>query len=190
MKKILVPVLVAVLCAMSMDARAQDDDADVTRMAKEHYKVGLEAYKAGKFDVAIKELKKAYLLKRLPQLLLNIGATYRKMGDLDMSLHFYSKYLDEAPADAPYADFIRSEIVRVAGAPDPAAMVARLAERIQHDGSNVLYALWLTLVRSYVVLGDRDKAKAAAADARRALAADPEKLRQIEELAKELGIGG
>jgi cytochrome c-type biogenesis protein CcmH len=65
-------------------------------------------------------------------------------------------------------------------------MVARLAERIQHDSSNV--ALWLTLVQSYVVLGDRDKAKAAAADARRALADDPEKLRQIEELVKKLGI--
>ena len=69
-------------------------------MAKEHYKAGLEAYKAGQYDVAIKELKRAYLLKRLPPLLLNIGATYRKMSDLDLALHFYKKYLDEAPAEA------------------------------------------------------------------------------------------
>ncbi len=93
--------LAALLCSSAAVAHAQDaDDAEVTRMAKEHYKAGLEAYKAGKYDVAIKELKKAYLLKRLPALLLNIGATYRKMGDYDLSLHFYQKYLDEAPADA------------------------------------------------------------------------------------------
>src|SRR5678816_144054 len=80
--------------------RADEDDPETIAQAKEHYKAGLEAYKAGKYDVAIKELKKAYLLKKLPPLLLNIGATYRKMGDLDLALHFYKKYLDEAPPDA------------------------------------------------------------------------------------------
>ena len=102
MKKVL-PVLAlsALLCGLPASARAQDaDDAEVTRMAKEHYKAGLDAYKTGKYDVAIKELKKAYLLKRLPALLLNIGATYRKMGDFDLALHFYQKYLDEAPPEA------------------------------------------------------------------------------------------
>src|SRR5438046_375585 len=81
-------------------AFAQDEDAEVTRMAKEHYKAGLEAYKAGKYNVAIKELQKAYLLKRLPALLLNIGATYRKMSEFDNAIHYYQKFLDEAPADA------------------------------------------------------------------------------------------
>jgi tetratricopeptide (TPR) repeat protein len=102
MKNVLWTVaLGALLCAGPASfAQSSDDDAEVTRMAKEHYKQGLDAYKAGKFDVAIKELKKAYLLKRLPALLLNIGATYRKMGDYDLALHFYKKYLEEAPADA------------------------------------------------------------------------------------------
>ena len=79
---------------------ADDDDPEVVAQAKEHYKAGLEAYKAAKYDVAIRELKKAYLLKRIPVLNLNIGATYRKMGDIDLALHFYQKFLDEAPADA------------------------------------------------------------------------------------------
>src|SRR5690242_7616543 len=87
----------AVLLVCAPVARAQEEDADATRQAKEHYKLGLDAYKAGKYDVAIKELKKAYLLKRLPPLLLNIGATYRKLGDLDSALHYYQKYLEEAP---------------------------------------------------------------------------------------------
>jgi cytochrome c-type biogenesis protein CcmH len=97
--------------------------------------------------------------------------------------------LAEAPPDAPYADFIRSEIMRVAGAPlDPAAMVARLAERLSRDGSDLQG--WLQLVRSYIVLGSRDKAREAAADARRAVASDPDKVRQIDELVKALGLDG
>jgi cytochrome c-type biogenesis protein CcmH len=114
-----------------------------------------------------------------------------------------------APADAPWLQFIRTEIARVAGTPkgpsadDVAAasnlnadqqmamvrgMVERLAERLGRDGSDV--EGWLQLVRSYMVLGERDKARNAAADARRALAAEPEKLQRIDELVKGLGLEG
>jgi cytochrome c-type biogenesis protein CcmH len=41
-----------------------------------------------------------------------------------------------------------------------------------------------------MVLGDRDKARAAATDARRALASEPDKLRRVEELIKGLGLEG
>ncbi len=67
-------------------------------------------------------------------------------------------------------------------------MVERLAERLHRDGSDV--EGWLRLVRSYVVLGERDKARAAAAEARRALASAPDKLRRIDELVKGLGLEG
>ena len=65
-------------------------------------------------------------------------------------------------------------------------MVARLAERLKTEGSDV--DGWLRLLRSYMVLGDRDKALAAAADARRALASEPDKLRRVNELIKGLGL--
>ena len=102
MRKIflLAALAVALSAVPSLAQEGGGDDAEVTKMAKEHYKAGVEAYKSGQYDVAIKELKRAYLLKRLPPLLLNIGATYRKMGDLDLALHFYKKYLDEAPPEA------------------------------------------------------------------------------------------
>ncbi|MGN6463567.1 MAG: c-type cytochrome biogenesis protein CcmI [Pseudolabrys sp.] len=67
-------------------------------------------------------------------------------------------------------------------------MVSRLAELLKTDGSDV--EGWLRLMRAYVVLGERDKAVAAAADARRALASDADKLRRVDELAKALGING
>src|SRR5215208_746286 len=110
-----------------------------------------------------------------------------------------------APADAPWAEYIRHELARVAGGPSPAdaaaaapdlsseqrtatirGMVERLAERLHREGADL--EGWLRLVRSYMVLGERDKAQAAAGEARRALASEPEKLRRINELVKGLGL--
>jgi len=67
-------------------------------------------------------------------------------------------------------------------------MVSRLAERLAQDGSDV--DGWLRLMRAYMVLGETDKATAATADARKALSADADKLRRINELAAQLGIKG
>ncbi|MGA7789121.1 MAG: c-type cytochrome biogenesis protein CcmI, partial [Xanthobacteraceae bacterium] len=67
-------------------------------------------------------------------------------------------------------------------------MVERLADRLHADGSDV--DGWLRLVRSYVVLGDRDKAKDAAADARRALSDHPDEIKRIDDLVKDLGLAG
>ncbi len=64
-------------------------------------------------------------------------------------------------------------------------MVARLADKLKQDGSDL--AGWQRLVRAYVVLGERDKAAAAAADARHALVNDPDKLKQLEELLEGTG---
>jgi cytochrome c-type biogenesis protein CcmH len=111
-----------------------------------------------------------------------------------------------APADAPWVGFVRGELARVQGGPSPddvaaasqmapeqrmtmiRGMVEKLADRLHHDGADL--EGWLRLVRSYMVLGERDKARAAAVDARRALVSDPDKLRQINELVKGLGIEG
>jgi cytochrome c-type biogenesis protein CcmH len=67
-------------------------------------------------------------------------------------------------------------------------MVARLAERLKQDGSDV--EGWLRLLRAYMVLGDKDQARAAAGDARRALASEPEKLQRVDEFVKVLGLEG
>jgi cytochrome c-type biogenesis protein CcmH len=67
-------------------------------------------------------------------------------------------------------------------------MVQRLADRLHGDGNDV--EGWLRLVRAYVVLGDRDKAKDAAADAKRALQSHPDEVKQIDGLVKDLGLEG
>jgi len=69
-----------------------------------------------------------------------------------------------------------------------AGMVTRLAERLKADGSDA--DGWVRLLRAYMVLGERDKARGAAADARQALSGAPDKLRRIDELVKSLGLEG
>jgi len=66
-------------------------------------------------------------------------------------------------------------------------MVARLADRLKENGNDV--EGWQRLLRAYMVLGERDKAHAAA-DAKRALARDPDKLRRIEDMINSLGFEG
>jgi cytochrome c-type biogenesis protein CcmH len=66
------------------------------------------------------------------------------------------------------------------------AMVARLAERLKKDGSDV--PGWIQLVRSYRVLGT-EKAKAAVADARAALASDQEALQRLDQGLQGLEAG-
>ena len=63
-------------------------------------------------------------------------------------------------------------------------MVDRLAARLKQDGSDL--DGWVRLVRSYKVLGEPEKARAAAADARQALAGDPAKLQQLDAALKSL----
>jgi cytochrome c-type biogenesis protein CcmH len=122
--------------------------------------------------------------------------------------------LASAPPDAGWIAFVQESLARV----DPSAaattqpgpsvgdvaaanemspderaamirgMVARLAERLKQDGSDV--DGWLRLLRAYMVMGDKDRARAAAGDARRALASDPDKLRQVNEFVKGLGLEG
>jgi cytochrome c-type biogenesis protein CcmH len=121
--------------------------------------------------------------------------------------------LADAPEGAQWVGVVRQALARVesAGAADTAAapsasrpnssseagapqdqmirgMVERLAARLQQDGSDV--DGWIRLVRSYTVLGDKEKARAALTDARRALQGEPENLRRFEEGAKSLGIDG
>jgi cytochrome c-type biogenesis protein CcmH len=67
-------------------------------------------------------------------------------------------------------------------------MVAKLADKLKADGSDL--AGWERLLRAYVVLGEIDKAQAAAADARKALASDPDKLRQLDMVIKDLKVEG
>ena len=74
----------------------------------------------------------------------------------------------------------RSQMIR--------GMVDRLASRLHENGSDL--DGWLRLLRAYKVLGENAKAKEAVAEARAALANEPDKLRRLDAAIKDLDIGG
>jgi cytochrome c-type biogenesis protein CcmH len=99
------------------------------------------------------------------------------------------KNIDSEPAAAP------APAVAAAPAPAPAeqdqmirAMVERLAARLRQDGSDV--AGWIMLVRSYLVLGERERAEAAAAAARAAVGSKADDRRRLDEGLQALGLRG
>jgi tetratricopeptide (TPR) repeat protein len=94
-------------------ASAQEEDPEITAEAKKHYKLGQDAYTDGKYDLAIKELKRAYVLKRIPAILVNIAMTYRKTKDYEMAIYFYKKFLADVPADDKQRPSIEAAIGEV-----------------------------------------------------------------------------
>jgi cytochrome c-type biogenesis protein CcmH len=118
--------------------------------------------------------------------------------------------LAKAPPNAPWRPLVQAALARVGDSTVPAlsddtmaaakdmneadrgamirGMVDRLATRLKQNGDDV--EGWLRLVRAYMVMGDPDKAKGALADARQAVANDPERLRQLNEGLKNLGLDG
>jgi cytochrome c-type biogenesis protein CcmH len=118
--------------------------------------------------------------------------------------------LEKAPPNAPWRPLVQAALARVGGSPAPAlsnetmaaakdmsetdrsamirSMVDRLATRLKQNGDDV--EGWLRLVRAYMVMGAADKAKAASSDARQAVAKDPQRLQQLNDGLKNLGLDG
>lgn len=120
-----------------------------------------------------------------------LGLAYSARGQADKALPLWEGLLGEM-APSP----LRSELVdRVAtlkaragqGAPDISAMVAGLAARLRTNPDDP--EGWQRLVRAYAVLGDTEKANAALADARKAMAKNPAALAAIDEEAKAHKLG-
>ena len=141
-----------------------------------------------------------------------IGLADEQDGNGDEAAKEWRALLDQAPAGAPWKELVRAGLARVESAPHPSVgpnagdiaaaenmpqgqraemvrgMVQRLVDRLHTDGKDV--DGWMRLVRSYAILGDRAKAKDAAADARRALSDQPEQIKRIDDLIKGLGLDG
>jgi cytochrome c-type biogenesis protein CcmH len=146
-----------------------------------------------------------------------LGMAAQQDGDRGKAAEIWRDMLKTAPADAPWVATVQRALAEIgaapvasappaAGAPGPSSadvaaasqmseqdrntmirgMVARLADKLKENGNDI--DGWQRLLRAYIVLNDRDKARAAAGDARRALASDPDKLRQIEDTIKSLGL--
>jgi cytochrome c-type biogenesis protein CcmH len=140
-----------------------------------------------------------------------LGLAAEQDGRKDDAATIWRALLAKAPADAPWRALVQSSLARVGGGGTMPAlsdetiaaskemaegdrnamvrgMVERLATRLKQNGDDV--ESWLRLVRAYLVMGERDKAMGASADARQAVASDAERLRQLNEGLRTLGLGG
>jgi cytochrome c-type biogenesis protein CcmH len=139
-----------------------------------------------------------------------LGLAAEQDGRSAEAASIWRSILEKAPVDAPWRPLVQAALNRVGGSGAPAlsgdamaaakdmneadrgamirGMVDRLASRLKQNGDDV--EGWLRLVRAYMVMGDRDKAKSALMDARQAVANDAERLRQLNEGLKDLGLDG
>jgi len=139
-----------------------------------------------------------------------LGLAAEQDGRTTEAASIWRAMLAKAPNDAPWRPLVQAALARVGGSTAPVlsddavaaakdmneadrgamirGMVERLASRLKQNGDDV--EGWLRLVRAYMVMGDRDKAKGALTEARQAVANDAERLRQLNEGLKNLGLDG
>src|SRR5208283_4293503 len=104
------------------------------------------------------------------------------------AIRAYAALAADAPPGAAWLGAVKSRLAALKGEPQPSTaaapalgspdekamiegMVSRLADRLQTNGGSL--DEWARLIRAYAVLHQADKAKAALADARKALAPTP-----------------
>ncbi|MFM1814305.1 MAG: Cytochrome c-type biosis protein CycH [Pseudomonadota bacterium] len=142
-----------------------------------------------------------------------IAVAKEQDGKLEEAARDFTALLEEAPADAKWRPLVVARLdglkkrlgvqdaprgptaADAAAAQDMSAgergamienMVAGLAARLKEDGRDV--EGWKKLMRSYMVLGQREKALAALAEARKGLAGNAKSLAAIEDWARQLGL--
>jgi cytochrome c-type biogenesis protein CcmH len=192
--------------ALALNGETATRDADLGEAETAAANGVVTAEAKATFDRAVardpKEAKARYFL----------GLAAEQDGRNGDAATIWRSMLAEAPAGAPWAGFVREALARASGTavaaaePSPAeisaaadmsedarrdmirGMVGRLADRLQHNGADI--EGWLRLVRAYVVLGDRAKAKDAAVEAKRALGERPDDIKRIDDLVKGLGLEG
>jgi cytochrome c-type biogenesis protein CcmH len=145
-----------------------------------------------------------------------LGLAAEQDGRKQDAAEIWRTMLAKGPPNAPWRPLVTAALTRVLGEPPPAAasvpalspetmaaakdmntgdreamikgMVERLATRLKQNGDDV--EGWLRLVRAYLVMGDQEKAKSAQSDARQAVSGDAERLRQLNDGLKNLGLDG
>jgi cytochrome c-type biogenesis protein CcmH len=131
-----------------------------------------------------------------------LGLAAEQDGKKDDAIRDYQSLLADSPADVPWRSVVNGRLAALKGEPAPAegaaaipeaqrpmieGMVAKLATRLAGNGGSI--DEWSRLIRAYTVLHEADKAKAALADARKALAPDANAVASLDALAHDLGLG-
>jgi cytochrome c-type biogenesis protein CcmH len=121
-----------------------------------------------------------------------IGLAQSTRGDRAGALQMWEGVLADAPPDADWRGalvdqvaLLRAQLVSggEGGAPNPQAMVAQLASRLDANPNDL--EGWLRLIRAYTVLGEKEKAEAALIRARTVFANQAQAQAALAQAAKE-----
>lgn len=120
-----------------------------------------------------------------------MGEGLASRGDAPGALTMWQGLLADTPTNAPLHQTLIDRIALLtsrsgSGAPDIGAMVNGLAARLKQNPKDA--AGWQRLIRAYAVMGKRDDAKAALAEARRNFAADADVNKVLNAEAQELKL--
>jgi cytochrome c-type biogenesis protein CcmH len=121
-----------------------------------------------------------------------VGLAQSSRGDRAGALQMWEGVLADAPPDAAWRGalvdqvaLLRAQMLRGdgGGAPNPQAMVAQLASRLDANPNDL--EGWLRLIRAYSVLGEKEKAEAALTRARAVFANQTQAQDALAQAAKE-----
>ncbi len=146
----------------------------------------------------------------LPQARFYLALGAEQDGKKDEAIREYEALIGQSPPGAHWLMIVKSRLAALKGEPPPQTaaaadeanvsagapdaqkamiegMVSRLANRLASSGGSV--EEWARLIRAYTVLHEDGKAKAALADARKALSPDANAVASLDALAHDLGLG-
>lgn len=73
--------------------------ADARTEARAHFKKGMDAISAGRYDDGIAELQEAYRILPHPNVLYNIARAYAEEGALEEAVRYFRRYIETNPPD-------------------------------------------------------------------------------------------
>lgn len=120
-----------------------------------------------------------------------LGEAYAERRDTAQALSTWNGLLADSPPNAPWRPMLLDHIAMLQGStgaapPNVLAMVQGLADRLKAQPNDP--DGWQRLVKAYAVLGETGKARAALADARKALTGQPAALAQLGDEARALKL--
>ena len=117
-----------------------------------------------------------------------LGLAASDRGDKSGALALWEGVLADAPDNVPWRGQLVDQVAALkastgGAAPNPMAMVAQLASRLEANPNDL--EGWLRLIRAYTVLGDKEKAGAALAKARSVFANQSQAQAALTQAAKD-----
>ena len=120
-----------------------------------------------------------------------VGLALATRGDKGAALQLWESVLADAPPETPWRRDLVNQVAALkaesgGAAPNPMAMVAQLAQRLETSPNDLNG--WMMLIRAYSVLGDKPKAVAALARARTVFANQTDAQAQLAKTASDNGL--